>query len=131
MLQGRSGKYFWYCYILLLIAFSIARMVERIYSESGGFSSRYTPLFVALVVSLGIYGSVNNKPFFARWFWQCLYITIGVAIAVAVMTSVYLLLFVGLSTLPAVTLLLIVSTFVFPALLNLRSYTKKTTGNWR
>lgn len=131
MITSLSKKYLWYCYIVVLIICGIARMLERIQTDSGGLASRYAPVLIAVVVSVGIYGSANNKPVFVRWFWQCLYIVLGLAAVVATVMFAYLLLFVGLSTLPAATILLIVSIVLLPALIKLRIYVHKTPGCWQ
>ena len=131
MATSLSKKYLWYSYIVLLVFCGIARMLERIYTDSGGLASRYAPVIIALVVSLGIYGSANNKAFIERWFWFGLYIVLGLAVVVAAVISVYLLLFIGLNTLPTAAILLTASAVLTPAIIKLRSYVNRTAGYWQ
>lgn len=123
-------KYFWHFYIALLLSLSIGRLVERILIESGGFASRYLPVIAVLILSVGIYGSIKNKPILSRWFWLIVFAISILASALAIAFSAYLALFVGAGAMLGVTLLLLTTVLLIPAQLKLRDYISKTNKYW-
>ncbi len=123
-------KNFWYLYILLLVSLSGGRMIERILSESGGFSSRYLPLIATVLISIGIYGCMNNKPVLKRWVWRTVFTSTAFLSLAALVFSAYLVIFVGGSSVTSVGLLLLVVIILIPAQIKLRKYYLKSSGYW-
>lgn len=123
-------KYFWHFYIALLLSLSIGRLVERILLESGGFASRYLPVIFVLVLSVGIYGSIKNKPILSRWFWLIVFAISLLASALAIAFSAYLALFAGGGAMLGASLLLLATVLLIPAQLKLRNYISKSNACW-
>ena len=116
-------RYGWHLYILLLLSVSIARMIAKIMSGTGGFSSRYLPVILALIISVGIYGSIRNAPIFKRWFWLTTVYVLALFSVTAVVFSIYLLLFIGSSSNYAASLLILTVGISIPAQIKLKQYT--------
>lgn len=66
-------KHVWSFYSSVLIVLALARMVQKIVTETGGFGSRYGPLILAGVLALGIVGYVFQTPFAHRWVWMAIF----------------------------------------------------------
>lgn len=124
-------KTIWYAYSIVLILLCSGRMIERILADSGGFASRYLPLALALVVVLGIYGSINGKPFLKPWFWRLIYLFLMVISIVGCIYSIYLLALVGGgSTLGAIGMLM-AALMLIPGVLRLKLYAKMPNEFWK
>ncbi len=104
-------------------------MVERISIESGGFASRYLPLIIFGLISLGIYASLKNRAIFKRQFWLFVYLIVGILILSSLVIAIYLFLFVS-SKLAFAGGLLLLAGLLVPALLKLRQYCSKSASIW-
>lgn len=56
-------------YLAVLLVPAIIRLVDKVASDTGGVVSRYSPLFIAVVLCLGFVGYVTRTPIFRRGFW--------------------------------------------------------------
>jgi hypothetical protein len=105
--------------------FGAARLVERLLKDSGGFSSQYLPLILSVIFSLGIYGSINQKPLFKLWFWKSFYwLSLILSMAMAVF-AVYLIVTGKSLQWPAAIFLAVM--FILPAQIKIRIYTFKSS----
>ena len=91
-------RYIWHFYILLLLAFGVARLVERLLKDSGGFASQYLPLILSVIFSLGVDDSINQKPLLKLWFWKSFY-WLSLIMSMSLVTLAAYLLVVGSSLL--------------------------------
>lgn len=57
-------------YIFLLLLPAIVRMLDKLYSNTGGVVSRYGPLLFMLLLTIGFAGHVLKRPWLARKFWR-------------------------------------------------------------
>ncbi|PCH61955.1 MAG: hypothetical protein COC19_03675 [SAR86 cluster bacterium] len=121
-------KYIWHFYIFLFLAFGVARLVERLLKDSGGFSSQYSPLIVSVIFSLGVYGSINQKPLFKLWFWKSFYwLSLILSVSLLVFAT-YLLVVVSSLQWPVVIVLAVI--FIIPAQVKIRIYAFKSQLCW-
>ena len=123
-------KYCWYLYMLLLMCLATGRMIERITADSGGFSSRYLPLIATVVIAIGLYGSINNRAIFRRWFWSAIYILSILLSSIAMVYAVYLGIVVGDSALTWAGLVVLMVILLLPAQVKLKQYCAKTAPYW-
>lgn len=123
-------KYFWHFYILLFLSLGVGRMIEKVVAESGGFASRYLPLIAVLVLSVGIYGSIKNKPILYRWLWLAVLAFSSIASLMAIAISAYLAFSVGSGALRSIALLLSIAFLLIPAQIKLKNYASKANGCW-
>jgi hypothetical protein len=105
---------------------SVARLIERIAIDSGGFASRYLPIIVVSIICTGIYHCLENKAFLHQVFWQVIY---WILIVVNIMSvgSIVIVSLYQLNHLWVDALLLIgISFLLFPALIKIRQYANLT-----
>ena len=128
--QSDAMKYVWNIYIITLLSLGVVRMIERILKDSGGFSSQYLPLLLIAILSLGVYGSINNKPLLKSWFWQCFY-WLSIVISFSLTTfALYLATFVGVSALPWFLVLIFITLLLIPAQIKINEYGFKSPEVW-
>ena len=121
-------RYIWHFYIFLFLAFGVARLVDRLLKDSGGFSSQYLPLILSVIFSFGVYGSINQKPLFKIWFWKSFYwFSLILSMSLAVF-SAYLIM-AGNSLQWSVVIILAV-VFIIPAQIKIRVYAFKSKACW-
>ena len=125
-----STKVVWYAYMVVLLCLGLGRLVERVFSESGGFASRYLPLLVFAVFALGIYGWLHQQAIFRRWFWALVSGVCWVVLFAAIGLSAYLGLTAGDGAIPLAAALLGLAVLLTPAQLVLRNYASKSREYW-
>ena len=121
-------RYIWHFYILLFLAFGVARLVEKLLKDSGGFSSQYLPLILSVIFSLGVYGSINQKPLFKLWFWKSFY-WFSLILSMSLTVFATYLFAVGNSLLWSVVIVFAVI-FIIPAQIKIRIYAYKSKECW-
>lgn len=121
-------RYIWDFYIFLLLAFGVARLVERLLKDSGGFASQYLPLILSVIFSLGVYGSINQKPLLKLWFWKSFY-WLSLIMSMSLVTLAAYLLVVGSSLLWSVVIVLVV-TYIIPAQVKIKIHVFKSKACW-
>lgn len=57
-------------YIFLLLLPAIVRMLDKLYSNTGGVVSRFGPLLFLTLLAFGFAGHVLKRPWLARKFWR-------------------------------------------------------------
>ncbi|TKB57594.1 hypothetical protein [Ferrimonas aestuarii] len=123
-------KTVWFIYIFILLSCGMGRMIERIVVDSGGFASRYLPLVVMMVVSSGIYGSVNNRPIFKRGFWLVISFFLMTTAFIGLVFCCYLV-FAGVANAKSAALIMSLSVLLLPAILKIKKYCSKSNPIWR
>ena len=121
-------RYIWHFYILLLLAFGVARLVERLLKDSGGFASQYLPLILSVIFSLGVDDSINQKPLLKLWFWKSFY-SLSLIMSMSLVTLAAYLLVVGSSLLWSAFIVLAV-TYIITAQVKIRIYVFKSKACW-
>jgi hypothetical protein len=121
-------RYIWHFYILLLLAFGVARLVERLLKDSGGFASQYLPLILSVIFSLGVDDSINQKPLLKLWFWKSFY-WLSLIMSMSLVTLAAYLLVVGSSLLWSAFIVLAV-TYIITAQVKIRIYVFKSKACW-
>ena len=124
----RVKKYIWYFYIFLFLAFGVARLVDRLIKDSGGFSSQYLPLIISIIFSVGVYGAINQQPLFKLWFWKSFY-WFSLLLSMALFMFAAYVLMVSHSILWSVAIFL-TAIFIIPAQVKIRMYYFKSKGCW-
>ena len=129
-MKSRTMKFVWYCYIFLLVSLGVARAVERILKDSGGFFSQYLLLILAVIFSIGVYGCINKKSVFTLWFWQCFY-WISLLLSLLFVTFALYVIFIMQDSSVFWTILLILAVvFLIPAQIKIRQYGFKQPEYW-
>ena len=121
-------RYIWHFYILLLLAFGVQRLVERLLKDSGGFASQYLPLILSVIFSLGVDDSINQKPLLKLWFWKSFY-WLSLIMSMSLVTLAAYLLVVGSSLLWSAFIVLAV-TYIITAQVKIRIYVFKSKACW-
>lgn len=122
---------FWLGYCVLLLMISITRSAERTFLESGGFASRYLPVISTIILCVGIYHCLENKPFLHQYFWRLIYwlliILNIVSFGSVLIISLYQLNHLWQQALPFIG----ISCLLFPALIKIKQYAtlKRIWGN--
>ena len=123
-------KYIWYIYLFLILSLGFARTAERIFSESGGFSSQYLPLIFSAILSFGVYGSIKKKPLFILWFWQALY-WFSIILSLSLLAfALYLALVEGASSLKWSGVIVFSALLIIPAQCKIKAYSFKSPDIW-
>jgi len=121
-------RYIWHFYIFLFLVTGVARLVERLLKDSGGFSSQYLPLILSVIFSLGVYGSINHKPLFKQWFWKSFYwFSLLLSISLAVFATY---LFVVSDSLQWTVVIVLAVIYIIPAQMKIREYAFKSKVCW-
>jgi hypothetical protein len=121
-------RYIWHFYIFIIVAFGVARLVERLLKDSGGFSSQFLPLILSVIFSLGVYGSISQKPLFKLWFWKSFYwFSLMLSISFAVFAT-YLFVVGNTFHWPVVIVLAVI--YIIPAQVKIRTYAFKSKVCW-
>ncbi|MEW6997448.1 hypothetical protein AADZ86_07075 [Colwelliaceae bacterium BS250] len=121
-------RYIWHFYIFLFWVFGAARLVDRLLKDSGGFSSQYLPLILSVIFSLGVYGSINQKPLFKLWFWKSFYwFSLILSISLAVFATY---LFVVGNSLQWSVIIFLAVIYIIPAQIEIRKYAFKSSACW-
>ncbi len=128
--QSNAMKYVWYIYIITLLSLGIARMIERILKDSGGFSSQYLPLLLIAILSIGVYASINNKPLLKSWFWKFFYwLSIVISFSITAF-ALYLAMFKGIGIFPWLLVPILITLFLIPAQIKIKEYGFKSPEVW-
>ena len=121
-------KYLWTGYMLVLILAGTGRLVQKVTSDTGGIASRYAPLLVALLLVVGIFGYLYQKPLVRVWFWQVVFWVSAAASTCAVVFSFYLAVFATVLN-PAIALMLVVL-FIIPSQTQIWQYSYRSKSLW-
>ena len=119
----------WISYCAVLLVLALARLIERIWIDSGGFFSRYLPLILTLVMVIGIYASLKQRRLFVRGFWLSVVATVALIIVSASLLFIYL----GVTShwgSMGVWLLLLSALVLIPGAWRLRTYSAKSNPIW-
>ena len=106
----------------------VARLVERLLKDSGGFASQYLPLILSVIFSLGVDDSINQKPLLKLWFWKSFY-WLSLIMSMSLVTLAAYLLVVGSSLLWSAFIVLAV-TYIITAQVKIRIYVFKSKACW-
>lgn len=69
----------WTIYALALAGLGLARTIEKITRDSGGFPSRYGPALGALTVAVGVIAYAWKRPIARAWVWKSVFILLCLA----------------------------------------------------
>ncbi len=124
-------QHIWRGYIILLLAAGAARATEKILTDSGGFASRYLPLIVLMIISLGIYGSIAKKPIFTPLVWKAVFwLSVSVSFTLFAL-ALYLSIIVGGSALTWAAVSILVVAILFPGQLRIKHYAFRMPEVWQ
>lgn len=116
-------------YILLLMALALGRLVQKITTDSGGFISRYVPIFVIALLITGFIGCISKTPIFNRLFWLCVFWCMVIADIALLSYALYFL--QGQMNLLIVSILITLLLVTLPAQLALYYYSKRQFVVWK
>ena len=74
-------KHGWSLYICVLLVLALARMTQKIVTETGGFGSRYGAVILAAILAVGVFGHVSQKPIVHRWLWVAIFWLLAISSA--------------------------------------------------
>lgn len=115
-------------YSLLLMALALGRLVQKITTDSGGFASRYLPIFVVTLLITGFIAYIRKTPIFNRVFWLCVFWCIIIADIVVLNYVLYLLL--GQMSYLTVSIFITLLLVTLPAQIALYRYSKRQCVVW-
>ena len=115
-------------YSLLLLALALGRLVQKITTDSGGFASRYLPIFVVALLITGFIAYIRKTPIFITVFWLCVFWCMVIADIALLSYALYFLL--GQMNLLIVSILLTLLLVTLPAQIALYRYSQRQYGVW-
>lgn len=126
----RYAKYSWLLYMGLLLVLGLGRMVQKLITESGGFGSRYGPVLAAVLIIIGVFGAVFQRPIARQWFWKGVFWLLGIVSVGLFAMVVYLLFAVGSGSFNVAGLLVGILVVLMPAQWQLFVYTYRSSSLW-
>ncbi len=115
-------------YILLLMVLTLGRLVQKVTTDSGGFVSRYIPVFVVALLIASFIGYISKTPIFNRIFWLCVFWCMVIADIALLSYALYFLL--GQMNLLIVSIFLTLLLVTLPAQIALYRYSKLQSVVW-
>ncbi len=115
-------------YILLLMVLTLGRLVQKVTTDSGGFVSRYIPVFVVALLIASFIGYISKTPIFNRIFWLCVFWCMVIADIALLSYALYFLL--GQMNLLIVSIFLTLLLVTLPAQIALYRYSKLQCVVW-
>lgn len=122
--------YIYWAYLGLLLFLSVTRLMQKVIAGAGGFSSRYIPLIITIIIVVGVVGYIFQKPIFKRWFWVTYFWLISVTIAALALFSFYVTAVSGINSKLGLVMLS-VAILLLPALSVLYKYAFKSQVLWQ
>lgn len=115
-------------YIFLLMAIALGRLAQKITTDSGGFVSRYLPIFAVSLLITSYVGYVSKTPILSRVFWQCVFWCFFIVDIALLLYVLYLLL--GPMNMFIVYIFIALLLVTMPAQLALYRYSKQQCDIW-
>ena len=117
-------------YVSLLLLSGAAQLVHKALTETGGFSSRYLPLIVAVVLATGFIGHIRQRPLLKAWCWKVVFGVSVLASACIVAGLLYFILTAAGSMYLVAGIAFFVLVLVIPAQVAIYRYAYKSRGVW-
>ncbi|MBU2877052.1 hypothetical protein [Aliiglaciecola lipolytica] len=118
-------------YIAVLLVPAIIRLVDKVASDTGGVVSRYSPLFVALILCLGVVGYVTRTPIFRRGFWLLWFWLLNIMLLSVLIYFIFTLLSNTVEIYVALCWFLLLIVWIAPAQRCIYLYVYKQKKLWR
>lgn len=121
-------RWYWQLYIFLILGGSLLQMLRKILTDTGGPSSRYGALIVALVIIVMMVAHWQQRALGKAWMWKILFGVLSLGAVVMLFFAIYLLI---TGVLFAGGLLLSGAIGLLPALYQLYHYAFRADTVWQ
>lgn len=117
----------WLFYIALLFLLSSGQLLRKMLTDTGGPPSRYSGLFVVVLILLFISAWINQRALGKQWHWKVLFVLLELLVAAGIGFSVFLAI-AGVHQ--SAALLAIGTGLLLPALYALFQYIYRSPDIW-
>ncbi|MBC2607522.1 hypothetical protein [Pelagicoccus albus] len=118
-------------YVTALFVPAIARLAQKVSTDTGGFTSRFGPLLAVLLLAAGFIGYRQKKAILISSFWRWIVGLLGFGFVGLFSFGIYLFIFVGKPVLAEAAVITITSLAAIPALISLFKYSKPNNDIWK